>query len=275
MKDLMKPYSKTPDLKTLRYPVIATPKLDGIRCAVENGALRTFNKKPVPNVHINEVLKPIIHLMEGFDGELMIPGKDFNGVQSAVMSRSGKPEFKFVLFDLHNSPMRYLDRTNDLFAAIQIIADMGYVEAKHLEFVPNQELCKNASELQAFWDKCVADSYEGAIAADPHGYYKNGRSGLKEQLLLKLKAWHDDEAVVIEVQEEIAEDGTPKGRAGALLVRHSSGAEFGVAGFDDITKASMWLNRRAIIGKTITFKYQDWPRGGNPRFPGFKGFRHD
>lgn len=274
MKDLIKPYSKTPNLKTLRYPVIATPKLDGIRCAVENGKLRTFNKKPVPNKHINEAFEPITHLMEGFDGELMIPGQDFNGVQSAVMSRTGKPAFKFMAFDLHNSPLTYVNRTNDLYAAILVINNLGYAEASFIEQVP-QTVCRNADELQAFWDKCIADGYEGAIVADPHGYYKNGRSGLKEQLLLKLKLWHDDEAIVIEVQEEIAQDGTPKGRAGALLVKHSSGCEFGVAGFDDIAKASMWINRKAIVGKTITFKYQDWPAGGNPRFPGFKGFRHD
>jgi ATP-dependent DNA ligase len=204
----------------------------------------------------------------------MVPGADFNGVQSAVMAQTGQPSFVFSLFDLHNFAGGYIDRTNELLHRYNEIVNLGYAEAKYL-LVIEQEICYNHQELRNYWQKCIQSGYEGAIAAMPHGLYKNGRSGLKEQLLLKLKAWHDDEAIVIEVKEEVAEDGTLKGRAGALWVRHASGAEFGVAGFDDIAKATMWINRHATLGKTITFKYQDWPAGGNPRFPGFKGFRHD
>lgn len=273
MKDLMKPYSKTPDLTSLRYPVIATPKLDGIRCAVENGKLRTFNKKPIPNKFINDTFAPFIDLLEGFDGELMVEGKDFNGVQSAVMAKHGEPNFYFVVFDKHDCPFQYRQRIELLSDLSENNDKYGYIELKRVKVI-GYELCTSSAELYEVWDNHVAAGYEGTIVADPFGYYKNGRSGLKEQLLVKLKHWHDDEAVILEVKEEIAVNGEPKGRAGVLWVKHRSGIEFGVAGLTDELKASFWRHKVTLPGVTITFKYQDWPAGGAPRFPGFKGIRY-
>lgn len=273
MKDLMKPYSKTPALATLRYPVIATPKLDGIRCAVENGKLRTFNKKPVPNKFINDTLKPFMYLLEGLDGELMIRGADFNGVQSGVMAQHGNPDFYFVVFDAHDCNFPYKDRIEYVAEIIDNFKKLGYKELERIELI-KYELCTNSIELQAAWDSHVAAGYEGTIAAEPRGYYKNGRSGLKEQLLVKLKHWHDDEAVIVEVREELDANGVPKGRAGVLWAKHRSGTQFGVAGLTDELKALYWKQRDTLPGKTVTFKYQDWPLFGAPRFPGFKGIRY-
>lgn len=274
MKDLMKPYSKTPDLTALKYPVIATPKYDGIRCAIENGVIRTFNKKPVPNKHINDVLKHMLHLIEGFDGELIVPGVDFNGVQSAVMAEHGKPKFIFVVFDLHDMPgVAYKHRIEEVYKRIGDIQALGWEEANVLQCAKSV-ICNNPRELNLTWQKHIDNGYEGTIAANPSGYYKNGRSGIKEQLLVKLKVWHDDEAVLIDIEEEVDGSGQLKGTTGCLIVRHSSGAVFGVAGLTADLKHMIWHNKQFYIGKTVTFKYQDWPTGGNPRFPGFKGFRY-
>lgn len=273
MKDLMKPYSKTPDLASLRYPVIATPKYDGIRCAVEDGKLRTFNKKPVPNKYINDVLGYIIPAIEGFDGELVVKGADFNGVQSAVMSEHGKPDFEFIVFDLHDVKGQYRTRQLVLAEDLRLLHALGYVEGERVRQAPSM-LCNNPEQLQQAWNKHIAAGYEGTIVADPYGHYKNGRSGIKEQLLVKLKVWHDDEATLIDIEEEVDANGAPKGTTGCLVVRHSSGAVFGVAGLTADLKYMIWHNKQFYLGKTVTFKYQDWPAGGNPRFPGFKGFRY-
>lgn len=273
MKELMKPYSKTPALASLRYPVVATPKLDGIRCAVENGKLRTFNKKPVPNRFINDTLAPFIDLLEGFDGELMVHGQDFNGVQSAVMAKHGEPDFYFVVFDKHDVPYPYHQRGDIVAELLHSYKKFGFAELKRVQQV-SSILCTSPQWLQKVWDEHVAAGYEGTIVANPMGLYKNGRSGLKEQLLVKLKHWHDDEAAIIEVREEVSINGEPKGRAGALWVRHRNGTEFGIAGLTDELKDQYWARRDKMKGLTATFKYQDWPIGGAPRFPGFKGIRY-
>ncbi len=274
MKDLMKPYQKTPQLNTLRYPVIATPKLDGIRCAIENGKPRTFNKKPIPNTWVNDVLGMYAHLTEGFDGELMLVDGDFNSVQSGIMSQDGRPRFRFVVFDLHNSLLPYKARIEQVHKRVAEVRKTEDLEALVFEAV-TAKLCRNEMELQGYWNECVELGYEGVIVNAPEGFYKNGRSGLKEQLSIKLKIWHDDEAVVIGFEEEIAADGTPKGRVGRVTLRHNSGVEFGAGGITDDEKARMWNKPEQYLGKTGTFKYQDWPTGGKPRFPGWKGVRHD
>ncbi len=274
MKDLQKPYQKTPPLISLRYPVIATPKIDGIRCAIENGVPRTFNKKPIPNNWVRELLTLCAADFNGFDGELIVQKSDFNGTQSGIMTIEGKPSFKFLIFDIHDSKAQYKHRIEEVHKRVADIQRLGDADAVIVEAV-EAKLCRNAAELQEYWNECIAAGYEGVIANAPEGLYKNGRSGLKEQLSVKLKVWHDDEATVIGFEEEIAQDGTPKGRVGRITLQHSSGVVFGVGGLTDEAKAHMWSKPEWYLGRLATFKYQDWPTGGAPRFPGWKGLRHD
>ena len=43
--------------------------------------------------------------------------------------------------------------------------------------------------------------FEGAMVRSLDGRYKNGRSTLREGLLLKVKPWKDSEAEILEVYE--------------------------------------------------------------------------
>jgi DNA ligase-1 len=106
----MKPLlaAKLENLSDVRYPVLATPKLDGIRCLLWQGQALTRKLKPIPNHHIRQSLEASYRL--DLDGELMIPGADFNGVQSAVMSEEGKPDFRYVVFDAIRPDLPYSQR---------------------------------------------------------------------------------------------------------------------------------------------------------------------
>lgn len=274
MKDLQKPYNKTPPLNTLRYPVIAMPKLDGIRCAIENQQPRTFNKKPIPNKWVNEILSLTANLTEGFDGELIVVNNDFNGVQSGIMSAEGQPNFRFVVFDIHNLNLPFKQRIETVHKRVADLHRAGDLESLVFEAV-EAKLCRNEMELQLYWNECIALGYEGVIVNSPEGRYKNGRSGLREQISIKLKLWHDDEATIVGFEEEVDANGVGKGRVGRVTMVHSNGVEFGAAGLTDELKADMWNSWHKYGGKRATFKYQDWPAGGKPRFPSFKGVRHD
>src|SRR5688572_14503491 len=104
------------DIKELTFPLLASPKLDGIRCVILNGKAVTRNLKPIPNDFIRNFLESHPEL-DGLDGELMLNdppapkkieieegegGLDFNHVQSAVMSSDGEPDFYYAVFDYHN-----------------------------------------------------------------------------------------------------------------------------------------------------------------------------
>jgi DNA ligase-1 len=98
----------------------------------------------------------------------------------------------------------------------------------------------------------------------PGSKYVAGRS----MTLLKVKTFHDAEAVVVGHQ---AGTGRHKGRMGALLVRLPNGTDFAVGtGFSDRERENP-----AAIGATITFRYQELSEAGVPRFPSYVGVRID
>jgi DNA ligase 1 len=98
----------------------------------------------------------------------------------------------------------------------------------------------------------------------PGSKYVAGRSAT----LLKVKTFHDSEAVVIGHQ---AGAGRHKGRLGALLVRLPDGTDFAIGtGFSDRERENP-----PAVGATVTFRYQELSDAGVPRFPSWVGVRHD
>ncbi len=84
------------DLTLLTYPVLASPKLDGIRCIIINSQARSRSMKLIPNVSVRRALEG---LPDGIDGELMVDG-GFSACSSAFMSRDKVIEdFWFFAFD--------------------------------------------------------------------------------------------------------------------------------------------------------------------------------
>jgi DNA ligase 1 len=57
------------DLTGIKYPILASPKLDGIRCIMINGVAMSRTLKPIPNLYVQERLK---NLPNGLDGELIV-----------------------------------------------------------------------------------------------------------------------------------------------------------------------------------------------------------
>src|SRR3954463_13358332 len=57
------------DLKKLRFPVLTSPKLDGVRCIIQGGVALARSLKPIPNVNVQKALKG---LPDGIDGELIM-----------------------------------------------------------------------------------------------------------------------------------------------------------------------------------------------------------
>ena len=57
------------DIELLNYPVLASPKLDGIRCVVIDGVAYSRSLKPIPNEEIQKFFSSGKY--DGFDGELI------------------------------------------------------------------------------------------------------------------------------------------------------------------------------------------------------------
>lgn len=274
------------------YPVLATPKLDGIRAVKVGGKLVSRTFKPIPNVNAQRILAG---LPEGIDGEIMLadPKATFQDITSAVMSQTKEADFLYCAFDYVSTSLDkpYHLRIREL---VELFEDAPLYRGIPIRIlVP--KLIKNKEELDAYEAKCLEEGYEGVMIRNPEGRYKCGRSSLKEGILLKVKQFEDAEAVIVECFERMkntneqerdelghakrstAKAGmVPTGTLGGFSVKDiKTGAEFSIgSGLNDQLRKEFWDTKESLIGKIVKYKYQ--PIGVKeivPRFPIFLGIR--
>lgn len=289
------------DIASVRLPVMASPKLDGIRCLIhpDHGPI-TRNIKPVPNTYIRNQLKKLPY----FDGELMVgeltAGNVWNVSSSGIMSEAGKPDFTFQVFDVFpkHPGEPFAERYKMLATWCVNMQNKTPVRlVKHTTF-------DSHARVKEYENRMVEAGFEGIMLRDPAGLFKNGRSSTKEGWLLKFKRFHDAEATIKgfkEKQHNANEakvnalgytersshkaNKQPMGTLGALIVRAKLGTnggffgnevEFDIGtGFDDAMRAKIWRERGKCMGKQVRFKYQKLSPNGLPIFPVFQGFRQD
>jgi len=282
------------DITKIRTPTMASPKLDGIRCVIRNGKPLTRTLKPIPNRYVRERLTGL----PAYDGELIVGSPVapdvWNVTSSGIMSEDGEPAFAFFVFDLVSEDPRAhfihrYKRVSDLVEARCGVNWLMLVEHIHIS---------NLAELEAYEAKSVELGFEGIMLRSPKGLYKHGRSTMREQGLIKVKRFHDAEAVVVGVAEKqtnfnpaktnalgLTERSSSKsnrkaaGTLGSLVCELRNGAtrvrfEIGT-GFDEAMRARIWGAPSEWIGATVKFKYQSLPTDGVPRFPVFLGRRDE
>ncbi len=281
------------DIETLKYPVLASPKLDGIRAITKGGQLLSRKFKPIPNQKIQQLFKD---LPDGLDGELYMPNTNFHTIQSKVMTINNEDldGLSFFIFDyVKDDPKKpYIDRIKDLdnLLAPPTIFNGPIVQLTS-QFIVNKD------QLLKFEAECLEAGYEGIMVRSLEGKYKFGRSTLKEGILSKLKQFVDTEATIIGFVERLkntneatidelgytkrshAKDGmVPADTLGAIRVQYGE-LQFEIgSGFNDELRKEIWTNQDRYLNQTITFKYQPagvHPETGCPRFPVFLGVRLD
>ena len=89
------------DTSKIKFPVLVSQKLDGIRCLIINGVAVSRNLKPIRNEHIQSIIGKQEY--NGLDGELIVGSplaKDcYRVTNSGVMSKEGEPYFTYYVFD--------------------------------------------------------------------------------------------------------------------------------------------------------------------------------
>ena len=286
-------------LEELEFPVMISAKLDGIRCLLHPvlGPV-TQSFIPVPNIHVRELLWarfPKCYL----DGELVATDADgndltYNETQSAIMSRGGAPHFRFYVFDtFHNPEEPFHIRFN---RAVQIARKAGIATKKNtqiLRYVNHPVVCDTV-ELLDMYEQFLENGYEGICVRAPDGPYKSGRSTFRQGWLLKYKPISSAEGTVTGFQElmrnrnpderdkfGLAKRSSHKANLkaastlGALIIDTQWGEISIGSGFDMASRDLIWNDTGEYLGKTVTFTYQLQGMKELPRFPIFKGFRHD
>jgi len=286
------------DYNKLRFPLAATPKLDGIRSAFTEDLTKSKTLKLIPNDFIRKTLESD-PLMKGLDldGELCTYNPDgsqrtFNQIQSDVMSGDGEPNFKYLVFDYAiDHKMPYVKRCEALgsLALPKCCSKILPVIIHSLE---------ELYQLEKVW---LAQGFEGMMLRRLDSPYKCGTSTFREQYLLKCKRMEDSECVVIGFEEQMEntnvavedevghmkrsshKDGmVPAGTLGKFLVQEIgntpwNGKTFAIGtgdGLDQVYRQKIWDNQAEYLGKIITYAYQKVGTKDLPRLPIWKGFRH-
>jgi DNA ligase-1 len=231
-------------------------KLDGVRAYWDGKQFlsRQGNIYHAPDWFIEGL--PAVPL----DGELWIDRKKFQRTVSSVRRQDKSDlwnEVRFLIFDAPAATGGFEDRL--AFLKDALAKGTAKFTSQHAH-----ERCKSLEALRAELARIEALEGEGLMLRQPGSKYVAGRSST----LLKVKTFHDAEAVVIGHQ---AGAGRHKGRMGALLVRLSNGTDFAIGtGFSDRERENP-----PAIGATVTFRYQELSDGGVPRFPSWVGLRLD
>ena len=271
------------DLSKIKFPVLASTKLDGVRATVRDGIVYARSNKPIPNKHVQRMFRDVEH----HDGELIVGSPTsptvMRDTMSGVMSENGKPNVALFAFDhIEAMHLPFHQRQGRLLGGQPLV--------KILEQKPFYDL----DSLLAYESHVLSQGYEGLILRDPDAPYKMGRSTVKEGWLLKLKSFVDAEFRVIGFEERMhngneattnelgrtkrsshKENKTGRGDLGALICITPEGIEFNCgSGFSDRDRAHIWNSRDVYLGKYAKVKF--FPIGIKlaPRHPVFLGWRN-
>lgn len=293
-KPMLAASASNEEIEKFTFPLLASPKLDGIRAIVVDGVVMSRSMKPIRNREVQALFgKPEF---EGFDGELILGSPtdpDCFNHSTALMGEELREDVKhleiqYFVFDL--TPLVYDD---EAVARHDKLLELKPSLPANIQIVP-QVLVTSLEQLYTFEKECLEEGYEGVMVKSLDGKYKQGRSTLKQRLLTKVKRFQDSEAEVIGYEEkmtnigerEISElgysktsskkaDFIPAGTLGALRVRDlETGIEFSIgSGFDDKTRDMLWTTKDELIGKIAKYKHFSVGVKEAPRFPTFLGFR--
>ncbi len=275
----------------IHFPVLVTPKLDGIRCVIHDGQALTRSLKPVPNIAIREKLE---QLPDGLDGEIIIVDVDgeplsYNDIQSIVMSRSEScVGLRYCAID-YVKDKRYGAPYDCRITDLRTCPIPDYV----VLVLPKTAWCLD--NLKRIEQEFVEAGYEGICFRTPDSPYKFGRSTLRQGWLLKLKRFKDAEARVVDFEERMSNKNpaitnalghterpggkaglVPAGTLGKFIVEDlKTQQRFPVS--PGVLKAAerkeIWDHQADYLGRILTYRCQPYGEKDLPRFGRFRGWR--
>lgn len=192
--------------------------------------------------HAVDDLLAVMQNGEIFDGEIYIHGVPLRKIRSLVTRmQPDSAKLKIHLYDVV-VPAPFINRYSLL--SKRLPKDRETVErAETIAVLDEQDLMK-------FQQRCIEQDYEGAILRHGTTPYENGK---RSQSVLKVKTFLDDEFVIVGVKQG---RGSHQGMA-ILTCITGEGVEFDVTspGTHE-EKRQAWKDRKTLIGKKVTVKYQ-------------------
>jgi len=274
------------DKKKAKFPLLISPKLDGVRGRHQCGVMYSRQGKIINGVgHINNALARSSILLD-FDGELTIPGMAFDKASGLIRSDADVPEVVYNIFDAPSYPgdkesrRSVLDSINEfsnLPDCIKII---------------EQEWTFNYEEMLNIYNNHLSEGYEGSVVYDPESLYKDGRS-CDWMRLVPLKT---ADCKVVGFFE--GKKGTKlENSLGGIIVDYKGvqvkvGSGFAEKYYCDLTpnqktkladpllysntvRGNIWTSKAKFVGMIAECEFKEETKAGSMRQPRFKGWRYD
>jgi DNA ligase-1 len=276
--------------KELQYPLLCSPKYDGIRATPRGGIALSRSGLPLRSYQFQDAF----NLAEYLDGEFIVGNPTdfnvYNRTDSHVMSFD-KPadDIRFYVFDctmddLQDDPFyKRLEFAETLIKAYDIpfIYPVEHVEVD------------NESDLLALEARYLEEGFEGMMMRNPVGRYKRGRCTFLEGIIYKLKRFEDTEGLILDFEPALANSNTKEidvqgyakrskamaGRApidmlGKFIVDYQGVPTKVMPGnFNHKEREEIWKNPEKYRNRYLKFRHFPYGKKDAPRVARAIGFR--
>lgn len=263
-------------LEEVKFPILASPKLNGIRCIVFDGVAYSRSMKPLPNQYLQQWARDNAFVLEAMDGEIIAGPENasdaLNRSVSFCMKKDRQDDFTFWAFDIVNSNLTAGQR-NIMLKVLAYGTIDTLLESGKLRFV-KQTMIHDVEALKKLEKEYLDYGYEGTMLKSPTCTYKFGRSTVKSGHLLKRKLFVDKEYKIVGYEQLMhnnneafkdelgrtkrstsKENLVPVEALGALICETEDGHRFNVGTFKGFTmqdRIDLWKTRDTIVGQFAT-----------------------
>lgn len=203
------------ELPSLPYPMMASPKVDGVRALWTDDGLRSRTMRPFRNEALMLTSRELAPMLDGLDGELVVGPETgprvLRDTYSGVMSREGAPNWRFLAFDRwdvlseefyvrHRAVLQLHERMRQGGRAARRPEML-----RHFHVLPHV-MCRSADDVLRLEAEWLRAGYEGLMLRTVDGPYKYGRVTRKQGWMLKMKRFEDGEMLVKALEAALAND---------------------------------------------------------------------
>lgn len=235
----------------IKFACFGQPKLDGLRALSDGKKFWSRNGKlniPETVAHLkSEVSKGII-----LDGELILPkGSTFQGTIKAAKNKepTNLEYWVYDLIDLNNPNLTFQER----FKVLAELVNSGEL-APGIKLVLTRWI-DDEEDLTEFHTENVKEGFEGTMLRNADGIYKQKD---RSKDLQKFKDMKDEEFEIIDVVEG---EGKAKGCAIFVCITNDGHVFNATPAMTDEERQELFLERKLLIGKQVTVKYQEITSG--------------
>ena len=291
------------DSDKIQFPVLASPKLDGMRLKAMPDGLYSLTHKPQSRDHhamFSRILAKTLQQDIVLDCELWSPYLKFN----EIMRKENLHKCELYVFDMMTKDEWYsgterpfMDRVDEYQQWIQ-----RHVEPGMKVQAVDQVVLRTPKELEEMFDLCLSRGLEGCVIRPVLSKYKHGRATLNEGLMFKWKKWVTVDGKIVgfkpatrmnkDAPREVDELGHPKAvhskqhrtetdAIGSIEVELDDGTRFFAVGasaekmVDFVWPQSQALFASAYLGKMVEVRYQETGTKDKPRMPAITRWRPD